>query len=112
MFKHVVTKLDLDLYHPQIYYPQATRLLKHTLYNPLTSMSSTSIILSAAIMTGYGVLWAVLHLTQGKKEPGLLPTRIPFLDPAVGIAREKVNYLVGLRYASSHSLSLPPSSVA
>jgi hypothetical protein len=75
-------------------------------------MPSTSFILSVAILIGYGILWAILHLTQGKKEPGLLPTRIPFLDPAIGIAREKVNYLVGLRYVSSHTLYSPPEPMA
>ena len=50
----------------------------------------------------YGALHVMIHITQGKLEPSVLPTRFPFMDSAIGIARHKVNYLVHLRYV------LPP----
>ncbi|KAJ4299037.1 hypothetical protein N0V90_004281 [Kalmusia sp. IMI 367209] len=58
----------------------------------------------------YGILCAVLHSTQSIKEPRLLPTIVPFLDPAIGIARRKVNYLVDLRKRYRlpiHTLRMP-----
>lgn len=61
-------------------------------------MSSTLLLLCAAITLLYGALYIMLFLTQGKSEPCLLPVIIPFLDPAIGIAKDKVYYLVGLRY--------------
>lgn len=62
-----------------------------------------SILLSALVAIGivYGVLSALLHYTQSRKEPRTLQTIVPFLDPALGIAKHKVNYFVDLRYVIS-----------
>jgi hypothetical protein len=61
-------------------------------------MPSILLLVFAAIMVVYGAMCALLHSTQNKKEPRLLPTIVPFLDPAIGIAKDKVNYLVNLRH--------------
>jgi cytochrome P450 len=53
------------------------------------------VILVLAII--YGALYTILHATQEKKEPPLLPTRLPFFDAAIAMARDRVNYLVNLR---------------
>lgn len=45
-----------------------------------------------------GVLHIILHTTQSKSEPQILSAAIPFLDPAISIAKDKVDYLVNLRY--------------
>ncbi|KAF2250378.1 cytochrome P450 [Trematosphaeria pertusa] len=50
-----------------------------------------------ALVVLYGTFYALLHATQNKREPRLLPGTIPFLDPGIGIARNKVDYLVNLR---------------
>lgn len=49
----------------------------------------------------YFVLQVSLHVTQSKREPRLAETRVPFLDSAFGIARQRVNYLASLRYANT-----------
>ncbi|KAF2635590.1 cytochrome P450 [Massarina eburnea CBS 473.64] len=63
-----------------------------------------------ALVIVYGGLLAVLHMTQSKSEPVLLPIKIPFLDPAIGIARHKVKYLVNLKKQFRlpiHTLRMP-----
>ncbi|KAL5382949.1 hypothetical protein DPSP01_006218 [Paraphaeosphaeria sporulosa] len=73
-------------------------------------MPSTLAIVFVAVAIIYGTLYAVLHATQSKSEPRLIPTTIPFLDPAIGIARHKVNYLVSLRRRHGvpiHTLRMP-----
>ncbi|KAH7397376.1 cytochrome P450 [Pyrenochaeta sp. MPI-SDFR-AT-0127] len=58
----------------------------------------------------YLALQILLIGTQSRKEPQLFPTATPFLDPAIGILRHKVNYLANFRSkyrASIHTLRLP-----
>jgi hypothetical protein len=61
-------------------------------------MPSPLLLVLTAIMVVYGAMCALLYSTQSKKEPRLPPTAIPFLEPAIGIAKDRVNYLVKLRY--------------
>ncbi|KAF2438088.1 cytochrome P450 [Karstenula rhodostoma CBS 690.94] len=73
-------------------------------------MPSTLAIITIALAIVYGILYAVLYATQSNSEPRLIPTTIPFLDSAIGIARHKVDYLVSLRRRYGlpiHTLRMP-----
>ncbi|KAF1976962.1 cytochrome P450 [Bimuria novae-zelandiae CBS 107.79] len=63
----------------------------------LPTMSSAVIVALVTFATIYVILQVLLRATQSKSEPRLLSAAVPFLGPAVGIARHKVNYLVNLR---------------
>lgn len=63
----------------------------------LASLSFISLFVLVLLAATHGILWVTLHTTQSKHEPVLLPTIIPFLDPIIGIARHKINYLVRLK---------------
>jgi hypothetical protein len=52
----------------------------------------------AIAVIGYLVLQVLLHATQDKKEPPLVESSLPFLDPAMGIAIHRASYLVRLGY--------------
>ncbi|KAJ4988273.1 25-hydroxycholesterol 7-alpha-hydroxylase 1 [Stagonosporopsis vannaccii] len=54
-----------------------------------------TVITAIAIVT-YLSLQVLLHVTQDTKEPRLAETKFPFLDPIVGIAKQRAGYLVGL----------------
>lgn len=43
-------------------------------------------------------LQALLYSTQSDREPYVLPTAIPFLEPAFGVVYHRANYMDRLRY--------------
>jgi hypothetical protein len=51
----------------------------------------------AVAVVAYVALQLLLHGTQSKEEPCLLETSVPFLNPAIGILRERASYLANLR---------------
>lgn len=60
-----------------------------------------STVLLAVVMTigaGYVFLKALVYLTQDPKEPPVVAGKIPFISPAIGIATEKANYYVRMRW--------------
>ncbi|KAF2679764.1 cytochrome P450 [Lentithecium fluviatile CBS 122367] len=59
--------------------------------------SILDLVFVAFVAVVYGGAYVFLYSTQSKREPRLPPTVIPYLDPPIGIAKEKVNYLVNLR---------------
>ena len=52
---------------------------------------------AVAIIT-YLSLQLLLYATQDAREPRLAESQLPFLDSVVGIAKQRAEYLVGLRY--------------
>lgn len=56
-----------------------------------------AISLGVLVVT-YVFLQLLLQLTQSKREPRLLESTLPFLDPAIGIFTHRANYLANLRY--------------
>lgn len=72
-----------------------------TLQSSFYSMSSTVIVSIFALAISYIILQAILHGTQSTEEPRLLESKIPFLDPALGILRNRANYFAKLRYSQS-----------
>ncbi|KAF1912175.1 cytochrome P450 [Ampelomyces quisqualis] len=58
----------------------------------------------------YAGLQLMLHLTQDKREPCILESRVPFLDSAIGIMNHRANYLAKLKAqykASIHTIRMP-----
>ena len=51
----------------------------------------------AMVVIAYLILQLFLHGTQGKEEPCLSETRVPFLDSAIGILRHGASYLSVVR---------------
>jgi len=49
------------------------------------------------VVIAYLILQLFLHGTQGKEEPCLSETRVPFLDSAIGILRHGASYLSVVR---------------
>lgn len=64
---------------------------------PPDNMPSTLALGAIAVAIVYGTLYFCLYATQSKSEPRVIPVTLPFLDSTIGIARDKVGYLVGLR---------------
>lgn len=50
-----------------------------------------------AAVVAYIATQLLLHTTQSPKEPRLLATKIPFIDPALGILKNRAGYLTYLQ---------------
>lgn len=61
--------------------------------------------IAVAVIT-YLALQFLLHATQNEREPRLTESRFPFLDSAIGIVRQRSNYLVGIGYANTGAYTL------
>lgn len=55
----------------------------------------------AIAVIAYLLLQFLLHATQRKTEPCLTESTFPFLDSAIGIAKQRGAYLVNLGYFST-----------
>ena len=62
------------------------------------NMYGTLVIGFAFVASSYVALLVLLHLTQGKTEPCLLESTLPFLDSALGIMRHRADYLAHMRW--------------
>lgn len=54
-------------------------------------------VIAVIIVVIYISLQVLIHITQDAREPRLVETRLPFLDPLIAFAKQRAGYLVGLR---------------
>lgn len=56
---------------------------------------------TAILIVLYLLLQCLLHVTQSTREPSLVESKVPFIDPVIGMAKYQAKYLASLGYVDT-----------